>query len=178
MKKRGSLKLTFISLFVMVVVLLLLYLLVDFGAMQLLVLVLLIVVVSVSAILLVWEHTHGSARLERKMSRLESLVPAHAVEELESIYNEVYHLFMKLPLKHRDMYFDRLHAVRTKLESHIKTEKKVKRLLPKAAKGRITQKRKVFAQLMELFHTLPSRVQDKYFQEITILKQRLEGKKK
>ena len=178
MQKRGSLRLTFIILLVVIVVLALLYFLIDFGALQALLLVLLIVVIFVGGGILIWEHTHGSAKLKRKLKKLESMVPVHPVAELEGLYNDVYTLYMKLPHKHQTHLYTRLHKLRSQLEAHLKNEKKVKDLLPKAHKGRIAQKRKVFTKLMKAFESLPSKVQDRYYQEVVQLRQKLEGKKK
>jgi hypothetical protein len=115
-----------------------------------------------------------SNKLKRKLGNLASLISTATLEELKMGYREVYDLYLKLPIKKKEIYYSKINEIRSKIETQLLAEKTVASLLSKKGKEKIEDKKERYLKIYQQYHQLSLKSQEKYYPKIVELRQSME----
>ncbi|MFC1686819.1 hypothetical protein ACFL0E_00495 [Nanoarchaeota archaeon] len=144
---------------------------------EIFVLSLIAVIVIFSIIFVYFEFVYPPVRLKRKLSKIEMLIEEEPIELLKSKYDGIYNLYLKLSEIKKKKYYPSIIWLREKIESYIQAEKEIEELFEKASRLRgFKQQKQMYVNINALYNKLPPKNQEKYYQRILHLREKLERK--
>lgn len=178
MQKRGDLKLIGLIMALLIDVLFLAYLGIRIGKEP----NLKIAVISlwiILAVLIIGTFTYlylayPPILIRKKLKMADSLVKEETIETIKAFYAEVYGLYTRLSEKHKQNFYGRVMKIKEAVEEQLQLEKKMEELFYKANKGLMTERKKVYDQLYEIYQRLTVKTKQKHYPKIVQLREGLE----
>jgi len=135
------------------------------------------VLIIFSGFFIYFEFIYPPARIRRKLRKAEQFLSEESTESIKGQYKKIYTLYLKTSENTKQKYYPSIIKLREKIESQIKTEKKIEELLEKTPKLTNLKKQKHnYLKINNLYKELPAKTQHKYYQKILHLRSQLEKK--
>lgn len=125
-------------------------------------------------ILLCGRFCSTTARLRRKLKKLEIHLREEAADIFKRDYVEAYQLYLKLSDKHKLNFYGRLSKIREKVEIQLQAEHKVGDLLSRETQGGLVEQRQLYLEVYDAYQRLSAQMQEKYYPRLVQLRERLE----
>ena len=174
MEKRGSLLVPFVLLILVIAVLAIFYFKVESESVQTLLLSLLVLVILFGGGGILVMLLQRATKLRKRLKEMDAALSQESLDILKSKYLEIYAIYMKLSEKEKQNFYARVTKVREQIEEQMKAEKKVEQLLEQAGKGTITEQKENYDALHDYYDKLSQKTQQKYYSQVTQIKEQLE----
>lgn len=176
-QKRGTLNVLIGIFVVILVILLIVFFISESEAIKVLAFSLFLFIFFAGGIYFLLHFISVVPKLKKRLREVDTLSRDGSVDELKSVYMEVYHLYMKASEGHKRNFYTKVNHLREKIEEMLRAEKKIEGLLEKAKTGSIGEQRKHYEELQVASRTLPRKTQEKYYSQIVHLRESLENGK-
>ena len=176
--KKGALDILMMVFGLMIIGLIVLYFLSGEELVKISALSAFFVILIITIIYAYFHFTSAKNKLKKLIKQFESSSSGSSLGDLKMSYVDIYNSYMKISEEDKQNFYSRVSKMRESLEEQLRAEKKVEILLDEASKGSIGIQRKKYGKLQENLNKLPVKDQQKYFPQVTHLKERLERGKK
>ncbi len=120
-----------------------------------------------------WYFGSGANRLRRRFKKLPSINKA-STTLLKSEYMGIYGLYTKLSEKHKKNFYSKVTKLRETIETQLKSEKIIEQLMLDKDMGDLADQKKTYLEIYKYYQKLSPQVQKKYYQNIVLLREKLE----
>ena len=173
MSKRGSLAVSFVIILSLVVLLTTIYLIIQSDQAKTATLISILTIIILGTIILALQYFIPLIRLNKKITAIRPKINQVPAAELKEEYIKIYDSYLKLSENNKHQFYVRISQLREGIEAQMVLEKKIESLLERSPQGTISEKKKNYQLINDLFQQLSPLIQDKYYAQINQIKEGL-----
>ena len=125
-----------------------------------------------------WEFLKTSSRVRRRLKKTKQSMSGTTIESLKNEYKSIYGLYLKLSNKEKRNFYSNVNNLREDIESQLRAEKIVGKLLSRSDHGTIHDQKKNYLKIYKEYQKLAPKSQEKYYPKIVSLREELEKGKR